>query len=72
MNWRRRAPNGPHDDEPCAETIHDPAVYAVLIERSGGQYAAELPFEFCGQANGDLLPTGLFGDGPNPVNGDDQ
>ncbi len=55
-----------------AETIHDPAVYAVLIERSGGQYAAELPFEFCGQANGDLLPTGLFGDGPNPVNGDDQ
>ena len=54
------------------ETIADPALYAVLIERSNGGAAATLPFEVCSQTNGDLLPIGIFGDGPNPVSGDNQ
>jgi hypothetical protein len=55
-----------------AETILDPAFYAVLIERAGGFHAADLPFELCLQDNGDLLPRALFGDGPNPQAGDNQ
>ena len=55
-----------------AETINDPAFYAVLIERSGSKHGADLPFELCLQDNGDLLPRALFGDGPNPHAGDDQ
>lgn len=41
--------------------IADPAVLAVLCEGSTNS-AAELPFATGTQANGDLLPTGLFGD----------
>jgi hypothetical protein len=48
-----------------AETINDPAVYAVLVEHWGNRAAAELPFEFCSQTNGDLLPTSVYGD-PRP------
>ncbi|MFN0244156.1 MAG: Ig-like domain-containing protein [Planctomycetota bacterium] len=48
-----------------AETIVDPAIYAVLVERRGVWAVADLPFEFCSQANGDLLPEGVFGD-PRP------
>ncbi len=54
------------------EAIDNPAIYAVLIERTGAYMAADLPFERCSQTNGDLLPLGIFGDGPNPVAGDDQ
>lgn len=54
------------------EVILDPAIYAVLIERMGERSVADLPFEKCAQANGDLLPNSLFGDGPNPVAGDGQ
>ncbi|MFN0243837.1 MAG: choice-of-anchor E domain-containing protein [Planctomycetota bacterium] len=42
--------------------IADPAVYAVLVERLSPYSVAELPFELCTQDNGDLLPTGSFGD----------
>ncbi len=45
-----------------AETISDPAVYAVLIETIRGHSAADLPFEYCSQPNGDLLPGSIFGD----------
>ncbi|MBK7876702.1 MAG: hypothetical protein IPJ77_13315 [Planctomycetes bacterium] len=55
-----------------AETILDPAIYAVLIETANGSIAADLPFELCAQENGALLPTGLFGNGPNAQNGDNQ
>lgn len=44
------------------ETIIDPAIYAVLIERRGPFTVADLPFELCSQPNGDLLPTGVAGD----------
>lgn len=54
------------------EAIEDPAIYAVLIERAGLYAAADLPWEECNQNNGDLLPLGNFGDGPNPVNNDNQ
>ncbi|MBK7875161.1 MAG: hypothetical protein IPJ77_05340 [Planctomycetes bacterium] len=54
------------------ETIQDPALYAVLIDRANGGTAATLPFELCSQTNGDLLPVSIFGDGPNPSNGDNQ
>ena len=47
------------------ESIDDPAIYAVLIERMGTYAAADLPWEYCDQENGDLLPLGLFGD-PRP------
>lgn len=47
------------------ESIDDPAIYAVLIERTGQYAAADLPWEYCDQENGDLLPLGLFGD-PRP------
>ena len=55
-----------------AESILDPAIYAVLIERANGSVAADLPFELCAQENGALLPTGLFGNGPDAQNGDNQ
>jgi hypothetical protein len=57
-----------------AEQIHDPAIYAVLIEKFGTHGAADLPFESTAtQTNGSLLPHGIFGDGdPIPVNGDNQ
>jgi len=54
------------------ETILDPAIYAVLIESFGAYNVADLPFELCSQANGDLLPVSPLGDGPVPVEGDDQ
>lgn len=53
------------------ESIMDPAIYAVLIERIRGRAAADLPFEFCSQENGDLLPTSIFGDYPF-INNDNQ
>lgn len=43
--------------------IIDPAILAVLIERSSTRFAAsDLPFERCSQKNGDLLPTSPLGD----------
>ena len=53
-----------------AEQISDPAIYAVLVERVQQMGAADLPFETGLQANGDLFPIGIFGDGG--VNGDNQ
>lgn len=59
-----------------AETIVDPAIYAVLVERRGVWAVADLPFEFCSQVNGDLLPDGVLGDPrlgfPGGQNGDNQ
>jgi len=50
------------------ETIIDPAVYAVLVENIRGHSAADLPFELCAQANGDLLPSNIRGDyNPNAI-----
>lgn len=55
-----------------AESITDPATYAVLVERIGSYGAADLPFEsLATQTNGDLLPTGIFGD-PSGNNHDNQ
>lgn len=54
------------------ESILDPAIYAVLVERTGVYAASDLPWEYCTQNNGDLLPVNIFGDGPNPVAGDNQ
>jgi hypothetical protein len=45
-----------------ATLINDPAVYAVLVERTAGYAAAALPFEQCSQTNGALLPHSIFGD----------
>jgi len=43
--------------------VQDPAFYAVLIEYvNQTQAAADLPFEYCVQNNGALLPRGLAGD----------
>jgi len=43
--------------------VQDPAFYAVLIEYVNPQQAgADLPFEWCVQDNGALLPRGLLGD----------
>ncbi len=55
------------------ESIMDPSIYAVLVERVGSFGVADLPFE-CGiRMNGALLPDHIFGDGdPTPVNGDNQ
>lgn len=64
--------NGLVANSVAGETIQDPAVYAVLVERFGGYGAADLPFEFCTQVNGDLVPVHVFGDGPNPSAGDNQ
>ncbi len=41
--------------------IHDPAVYAVLIERIGSLGGADAPFELCTQPGGVLLPRDLSG-----------
>ena len=54
------------------EAILDPAIYAVLVECTNNLCAADLPWERCSQRNGDLLPNSIFGDGPNPVAGDNQ
>jgi hypothetical protein len=54
------------------EQIDDPAIYAVLIDSFGPYNVADLPFEKCTQANGDLLPSSPLGDGPVPVADDDQ
>jgi len=55
------------------ETIEDPAIYCVLIERIGTHAVGDLPFECEGQQNGALLPRGLLGDGdPLPEAGDGQ
>jgi hypothetical protein len=43
-------------------SIDDPAIYVVYIERSGQYAAADLPFEYCSQDNGSLLPLGPQGD----------
>jgi hypothetical protein len=48
-----------------AESINDPAVYVLLIEDKGNYRVADLPWEEGCQENGDLLPTGIFGD-PRP------
>ena len=53
------------------ETINDPAVYVVLVEQIRGKSASDLPFEFCSQNNGDLLPLSIFGDYPFII-GDNQ
>ncbi len=45
-----------------AALINDPAIYAVLVERTAGYAAAALPFELCSQTNGALLPHSIFGD----------
>ena len=59
-----------------AEFISDPAVYGFLIERVNLTHAADLPWELCSQQNGDLLPTGIFGDprpnAPGGILGDNQ
>ena len=56
-----------------AEQITDPAVYAVLVEKIAMHGAADLPFESVArQANGSLLPRGIFGAGNPPVNGDNK
>jgi hypothetical protein len=44
-----------------ATTIHDPAVYAVLIEQVGDLGGADAPFELCTQPGGVLLPRDLLG-----------
>ncbi len=45
-------------------SIDDPAFYAVLLEKvSINRGASDLPFELGLQANGDLLPRSIFGDG---------
>jgi len=54
------------------EQIVDPAIYAVFIEKFGFDSVADLPFEKCSQGNGDLIPSSIFGDGPNPTVGDGQ
>jgi hypothetical protein len=58
------------------EFIINPAVYGFLIERAGRTTAADLPWEFCSQDNGDLLPVFLLGDPrpgfPGGVLGDNQ
>ena len=42
--------------------IIDPAFLAVLVERGDAYAAADLPWEWCSQTNGDLLPHSLLGD----------
>lgn len=43
--------------------IPDPAFYAVLVEGSGAlKMAADLPFGYCSQDNGGLLPKSLSGE----------
>jgi hypothetical protein len=65
--------NGDVANSTGPETIHDPAIYAVLVEGLGGRWSADLPWECNCQTNGALLPTSIFGDGdPTPIAGDDQ
>lgn len=52
-----------------SEDIVDPAIYAVLIERSNGGQAASLPFELCSQTNGDLVLLSSAGDTPQTGDG---
>jgi hypothetical protein len=47
-----------------AAQIVSPAFLAMQIQRIGGSQASSLAFQRGRQANGDLLPTGLFGDQP--------
>ena len=56
------------------ESIVDPAFYAVLIEhdRMSTAAAADLPWEYCVQDNGDLLPFSILGDGPNFSDSDNE
>jgi len=54
------------------ETIVGPSILAHLIEIASGMDVADLPFELCPAGNGDLLPTGPFGDGPDFVPGDNE
>lgn len=55
-----------------AEVIQDPAIVATLIERIGPYGASDLAFDTpATQSNGDLLPTGIFGD-PSGNNHDNQ
>ncbi|MEM7518435.1 MAG: hypothetical protein AAF368_16120, partial [Planctomycetota bacterium] len=57
-----------------ADAILDPAIYAVLVENSAffnEDGSADLPFEYCSQLNGDLLPISILGDSPTQV-GDNQ
>ncbi|MGK2859598.1 MAG: hypothetical protein ACSLFQ_20550, partial [Thermoanaerobaculia bacterium] len=53
----------------ASEDIVDPAIYAVLIERSNGGQAASLPFELCSQTNGDLVLLSSAGDTPQTGDG---
>jgi hypothetical protein len=57
--------------ESDAETIANPAIYAVLVENIANFAAADLPYEYC-QRHGDLLPKSPLGDGPNPSANDGQ
>lgn len=52
-----------------SEDIVDPAIYAVLVERSNGGQAASLPFELCSQTNGDLVILSSAGDTPQTQDG---
>jgi hypothetical protein len=55
--------NGSHASS-SAESITDPAVYAILIEKVGRSTgASDLPFGKGYQSNGDLWPIGSLGDG---------
>lgn len=60
--------NGEHSTS-SSEDIVDPAIYAVLIERSNGGQAASLPFELCSQTNGDLVILSSAGDTPQTGDG---
>jgi len=42
--------------------IHDPSVYAVLVEKIGDMGASDLPFELGSRDNGELLPRSNLGD----------
>lgn len=42
-------------------SIPNPAFYAVLVEHVGTHGVADLPFEYCSQDNGALLPDSLDG-----------
>ena len=42
--------------------IVDPAILGFLVERSTTYAVADLPWEYCSQTNGDLLPLGELGD----------
>lgn len=48
-----------------ARSFQDPAILAVLVEKAGNapnNLGAEIPFFTGKQFNGDLVPTGVFGD----------